>query len=415
MSVRRAHLVLAFLAACGGAAREDVGTATEADMAVCAAGTVLQGCDVSSYQPGLDWSQLQASGVAFGIAKATEGTSIADSEFANNWTGMKAAGVVRGAYHYYHCTDDPTQQANYFLGVLGTLQQGDLPPALDFEDPACNSSPTAIQDAITWLDAVGSATGTLPLIYTSPGFLDGFGDQNDLAGHAQLWVANWQVNCPNVPSPFTTWPFWQDADTGPGGGDADEFNGDMAALMALAVGGGGTSTSSTSGASSTSGGPPTCMVNGVDGTCIDTTVCANMGGMSTPNLCPGPADEQCCTLPPGTGSSTGAGGATTTGTSGAGAGGAATTGGGTATTGSGTATTGAGGANMGGTTAATSGTGGAGTTGTSTGAGPGATTGGSPGTSSGCAVAPGDDGGLGVRGWLAAVAVAALVRRRRRR
>jgi hypothetical protein len=43
--------------------------------------------------------------------------------------------------------------------------------------------------------------------------------------------------------------------------------------------------------------PPSCSVKGVAGVCIDTSACAAKGGghHSTPGLCPGPADEQCCT------------------------------------------------------------------------------------------------------------------------
>jgi hypothetical protein len=42
--------------------------------------------------------------------------------------------------------------------------------------------------------------------------------------------------------------------------------------------------------------PPSCQVNGVNGTCIDTSVCAGMAGyVSTPGYCPGPASEECCT------------------------------------------------------------------------------------------------------------------------
>jgi hypothetical protein len=38
--------------------------------------------------------------------------------------------------------------------------------------------------------------------------------------------------------------------------------------------------------------PPSCSHNGVTGTCQDVSTC---GGQSTPGLCPGPANIQCCT------------------------------------------------------------------------------------------------------------------------
>jgi hypothetical protein len=38
--------------------------------------------------------------------------------------------------------------------------------------------------------------------------------------------------------------------------------------------------------------PPSCVVNGVQGVCINTSLCT---GTSTPGYCPGPASEECCT------------------------------------------------------------------------------------------------------------------------
>ena len=103
------------------------------DLDICATGTTLNGVDVSSYQPGINWATVASSGVSFGIAKATEGLSVQDSEFQNNWTGMKANSVVRGAYHFFHSLDDGAAQADYFLAQVGTFQPGDLPPFLDWE------------------------------------------------------------------------------------------------------------------------------------------------------------------------------------------------------------------------------------------------------------------------------------------
>ncbi len=88
--------------------------------------------------------------------------------------------------------------------------------------------------------------------------------------------------------------------------------------------------SSGAGGSSGSSGapPPTCQVDGVDGTCTDVSVCASMAGYaSTPGYCPGPTNEQCCT-PTGKGAGGSASGAGGAGTGGApGAGGAAGSGG----------------------------------------------------------------------------------------
>jgi lysozyme len=318
---RLLFLCVPLLAACVvGGDGERVGVAQQAN--VCATGATLEGVDVSVYDGAVDWTQLKSSGRAFGIAKATEGSSLSDAEFATNWAAMKSAGIVRSAYHFFHCDSAPATQASSFLGVMGALQPGDLPPSLDFEDTTTCTASTGVSMAVEWLDAVASATGTLPILYTSVNVLSQFDGTQSFAGHAQLWVASRGVTCPALPMPFTAWSFWQYSLTGTAPGlpqsngmaDLDQFNGDMGALLALTVGGASTS-ASTSG-SSTSGGPP-CMVDGVAGTCIDTSVCATMAGyISTPGLCPGPATEQCCTPVGGassasTGSASGAGGAIT--------------------------------------------------------------------------------------------------------
>lgn len=287
---------VALLAGCSaGGPGEPLGTVQQAD--TCAAGTTLEGVDVSVYDGTVDWAAVKASGRAFGIAKATEGATFADSEFATNWPAMKSAGIVRSAYHFFHCSSDPATQATFFLGVVGALEPGDLPPSLDFEDTTTCTASTGIAMAIQWLDAVASATGTLPILYTSVNVLSDFQNTASLAGHAQLWVASRGVTCPDLPAPFTAWSFWQYSLTGTAPGlpnsngmaDLDQFNGDTSALLGLTVGGSPADAASES-------GPPSCTAGGVAGTCIDTAVCATMPGyVSTPDLCPGPASEQCCT------------------------------------------------------------------------------------------------------------------------
>ena len=57
----------------------------------CPAGATVPGIDVSIYQHSVNWSAVKASGIAFGIARVSDGTGSLDSTFAPNWAGMKAA------------------------------------------------------------------------------------------------------------------------------------------------------------------------------------------------------------------------------------------------------------------------------------------------------------------------------------
>jgi lysozyme len=235
-------------AACGeGAPRADVGLA-ESDQAltVCDAGATVQGADLSSYQGTVDWAQVAATGLAFSIAKATEGLSIQDADFSANWAGMKANGLVRGAYHYFHSLDDGTSQADYFLAEVasaGGFEPGDLPPFLDWEDTDTgDTSAHAILEAQAFLDEIQAKTGVSAIIYTSVRVFTADGDPSQF-GSYPLWVASRGVSCPDLPSPWSNWLFWQYSFTGtiagmncPGSCDMNEFNGTLAELQSVGFG-----------------------------------------------------------------------------------------------------------------------------------------------------------------------------------
>ena len=240
-------LVAFALVACAPPDAERLGTARDA-LTVCPGATTLKGLDVSHYDNTVDWSKVAASGRAFAIAKATEGDTFVDPQFATNWAGMKQAGVVRSAYHFFHSTDDPIVQADHLLATMGTLEPGDLPPTLDLEVTDGSSPEVVTSTTIAWLDHIAAATKTKPILYTSPSFVtDHMGNPPGLEDHATLWVAHWNVSCPDIPTPFASWSFWQTGsgtvpgdDAGPA--DVDVFNGDQTALAALTVqaaGGGG--------------------------------------------------------------------------------------------------------------------------------------------------------------------------------
>src|SRR5580692_2116819 len=60
------------------------------------------GCDVSDYQPSVNWTQVTNSGVVFCWAKATQGTSYdyATTTFDQQEAGGTSAHVYMGAYHF---------------------------------------------------------------------------------------------------------------------------------------------------------------------------------------------------------------------------------------------------------------------------------------------------------------------------
>ncbi len=234
-SLAAAVIVLASLVA--GAVVAAAPPASASATGVCPTGATRNGIDVSTYQGAVDWTQVRAAGITFAFAKATEGSSITDDQFAANFAGMKAAGVARGAYLFFHPDSDPTAQADRFLS---TLQQngygpGDLPPAIDVETLDHQTPAVAVSRLRQLVSIVHNAIGAAPLIYTGPSFWNTtLGGPTDFASSG-LWVAYWTPTpttmCPTPPSPtWSTWSFWQHSSTGSvdgisGAVDLDTFNG----------------------------------------------------------------------------------------------------------------------------------------------------------------------------------------------
>ncbi len=215
-----------------------VGAAT-----VCAAGPTLAGVDVSHYDGAIDWGKVAASGRAFAIAKATEGITFVDPQFQANWAGIKAARMVRGAYHFFRPADGGVKQADWFLSKVGAFAAGDLPPILDWEVTDGVASAIDVQEVQDFIDEVRSRTGLTTIIYTSARFLATVGNPSQFHT-VPLWDAHWGVSCPDIPSAWPAWTFWQYSATGvvPGIGpsvDLNVFNGTEAQLLALTGAGGG--------------------------------------------------------------------------------------------------------------------------------------------------------------------------------
>ncbi|HZV02796.1 MAG TPA: GH25 family lysozyme [Planctomycetota bacterium] len=200
-------------------------------------GGTARGIDVSEYQGAIDWSRVHSSGIVFAIARVSDGF-YHDPYFQRNWSGMKAAGVIRGAYQFFRPDRDPVSQADDFLAQF-SMAKGDLPPMLDVEVTDGVSNGTLASRVGAWIDHVRAKTGRKVLVYASPGFWNGHG----LGGYAgaDMVVAHWGVASPQIPHGFSTWTFWQYADntTVPGISgrvDGDYFHGTLADLQAYAGG-----------------------------------------------------------------------------------------------------------------------------------------------------------------------------------
>jgi lysozyme len=229
--------------------------------------------DVSHYQAGLDLSPFAAAGGLAVIAKASQGLSTADPNYAGFRAQALALKLGFASYHYL-TSDDPAAQAAFYLATA-TPVQGERVIA-DWEAVGVNA---ALVQA--FFEAIVSARPDLELtVYSGQSAKAELGTTRNvwLAQMTSLWLAQYTSGSPSWPA--ATWPqwsLWQYADSGTVAGyagaiDVSKFNGSNANLLkwigpaapaAPAPPAGSGEVSTTLAISITSSAPVNVTVNGV--------------------------------------------------------------------------------------------------------------------------------------------------------
>jgi lysozyme len=216
---------------------------------------LLQGIDVSAAQGVINWDAVVNSGlVNFVFCKATEGLGYVDPRFKFNWDAAKGHGYVRGAYHFARLSQDPVDEAKFFVNTVGLLDPADM-LVLDIET-ASVSGVQFTDWTLAWLETVEKQSGTTPIVYTGGPFFNSHGGIPDQAtmqriARFPLWLAAYVTNPSNyVPIEWKTlgWKFWQKSGDIAAAGDSvlhvpgivgnvdkDEFNGTLDDLKAFAL------------------------------------------------------------------------------------------------------------------------------------------------------------------------------------
>lgn len=172
------------------------------------------GIDVSHHQGNINWTQVAAAGKVFAWVKATEGITYTDPNYTANMSNGTTAGVVMGAYHFARpLSNSAVSEANHFVSVAGAyIATGNLPPALDLEDPPGGSLTASMSSAAlttwaeTWMSTVQNATGITPVIYTSSSIAAYVGSSLNIY---KLWIAKPDGNPNTAPTGLGVWnPNW---------------------------------------------------------------------------------------------------------------------------------------------------------------------------------------------------------------
>jgi len=149
-----------------------------------------QGIDVSRRQGMIDWPAVaRQRQVDFAYIKASEGADLRDPMFGVNWQGAGAAGIARGAYHFFSlCKPGDVQAANFIAAVPGDGNM--LAPAVDLEfggNCAERPEPEALYvELMVFIRAVELRYRQPVVLYLTREFDAGYGISTRI--HRRLWL-----------------------------------------------------------------------------------------------------------------------------------------------------------------------------------------------------------------------------------
>ncbi|HXC75648.1 MAG TPA: GH25 family lysozyme [Candidatus Acidoferrum sp.] len=190
----------------------------------------MRGVDVSSFSLSVDWSQVAAAGYSFGYARYGDGTTLVDTTFSTNWTGMGDEGMSRGGYLTFEPDQSATTQATDLVNGYNSaaFTSEDLVPAFDVETLGTQSASAVVTDLTTAVDQVHASLGVWPAIFTNYSFwFTTLGNPTSFSANDPLWMPTYAARSPRVPASDwggRGWSIWQYTGSGavPGiGGAAD--------------------------------------------------------------------------------------------------------------------------------------------------------------------------------------------------
>ncbi|MEY2421771.1 MAG: lysozyme [Acidimicrobiaceae bacterium] len=162
------------------------------------------GVDVSVHQGHIDWNRVAGDGITFAYIKATEGGDFVDQRFAENWSGAQAAGIDRGAYHFFTFCRPGIEQADNFLRTV-PKDASALLPAVDLEiNGNCQSRPdreTVYRELNAFLNRVEASTGKATILYVGDDFQSRYPVRDNY--RRPLWLLNF------LRRPSENWTIWQ--------------------------------------------------------------------------------------------------------------------------------------------------------------------------------------------------------------
>ena len=167
--------------------------------------------------------------ISFIYIKATEGTTILNRYFRQDYVQAKKHGIHVGAYHFFSMTTTPQEQAAHFL-KHAIISKNDFPPVLDVEPSEAQINKIGDEELMRririWMEIVERRTGKLPILYVNQMFIfNHMKNATDIKKKYNVWIARYGEYKPDVKLVY-----WQLSPTGKvqgitGDVDINVFNG----------------------------------------------------------------------------------------------------------------------------------------------------------------------------------------------
>ena len=173
---------------------------------------VVKGFDVNHWHYCSDYPAAKAAGYEWVGIKATEGLTVKDAKFTDQWQKAIDAGLFVLPYHFFRCNLSGADQAEFFMETIFPFVDATggvlLPPGVDVET-------TDGQTLTVRQNKINACLDTLkvehePCVYSSPALWSSVAGNMPMTHYG--WVAHWTAaDLPTLPTGWdvTKRLFWQ--------------------------------------------------------------------------------------------------------------------------------------------------------------------------------------------------------------
>lgn len=183
----------------------------------------IYGIDISRHQHekgrkryGIKWQQLRITSlgrrhdtegrtypVSFVYIKSTEGTTIRNRYFLQDYRSARLKGLHVGAYHFFSMRSTAAEQANYFVNHT-LFRPGDFPPVMDVEPTEAQIVQIGGDEELMrririFMQIVEQRTHMRPILYVSQMFINKhMQNAADIKKKYNVWIARYGQYKPDV-------------------------------------------------------------------------------------------------------------------------------------------------------------------------------------------------------------------------